>query len=266
VCYTRRMPAPDVLLLSDLSYAESLRELTRRASGAVLDQDGLMLYAGPHPLPVLQNGVMRTDARLAPVEVVARADAFFAARRRGYSITVRAHADQDLADHLAAQGMTAFGESPGMILDRRLPDVPPPPGVTLRRVATDEDVESYVAVSRLAWATYGMPDDVTPAALGHRDVHLAPHIASFVAVLDGRPAAAAMSIVTHAVSGVYWVGTIPDARGRGLAEVVTRAAGNAGFDRGARLAALQASVMGEPVYRRMGYVTVTRYPFFVRAR
>ena len=73
-----------------------------------------------------------------------------------------------------------------------------------------------------------------------------------------------MVIVTHGVAGVYWVGTAPGARGRGLAELCTRAAGNAGFDLGARVAALQASVMGEPVYRRMGYVEVTRYPSFVR--
>ncbi len=30
------------------------------------------------------------------------------------------------------------------------------------------------------------------------------------------------------------------------------------------VAALQASQMGAPVYRRMGYVEVTRYPSFVR--
>ena len=60
------------------------------------------------------------------------------------------------------------------------------------------------------------------------------------------------------------LGTTPAARKRGLAELCTRAATNRGFDLGARVAALQASVMGEPIYARMGYVTVTRYPTFVQ--
>ena len=31
-------------------------------------------------------------------------------------------------------------------------------------------------------------------------------------------------------------------------------------------AAMRASVMGEPIYRRMGYVEVTRYPFMVQLK
>jgi predicted acetyltransferase len=65
-----------------------------------------------------------------------------------------------------------------------------------------------------------------------------------------------MALCSHGVAGIYWVGTVPDARRRGLAEIATRAAGNAGFERGMRVAALQASAMGYPVYLRMGYETV----------
>jgi hypothetical protein len=115
-----------------------------------------------------------------------------------------------------------------------------------------------------AYESLGLPGDIPPRLFADARALLAPHIVAFVASLGDVPAAGAMTIVTHGVAGVYWVGTTPEARGRGLAELCTRAVGNAGFDLGARIAALQASQMGEPVYRRMGYYEATRYPFFVR--
>jgi hypothetical protein len=108
-----------------------------------------------------------------------------------------------------------------------------------------------------------MPLDVAPAILTPACL-IGPHIVSFLAYVGEIAAAGAIVLVSHGVAGVYWVGTLPEMRGRGLAELVTRAAGNAGFDLGGRIAALQASVMGEPVYRRMGYVEVTRYREFVQ--
>ncbi len=73
-----------------------------------------------------------------------------------------------------------------------------------------------------------------------------------------------MVILTHGVGGIYWVGTTPAVRGKGLAELVTRAVGNVAFDMGARAVVLQASPMGDPIYRRMGYREVTRYPYYVQ--
>jgi len=258
------MTAADLIELSDLNYAEAMRDLSRRAGGVVHDEEGLVLFAGGHPLPVLANGVMRTDSRLGAASVLARARRFFAAQRRGFTVLIRAHADGDLAAAAAEAGLLGLGEMPAMVLDRRLGDAVPSRGVELRRVTTAADVAAYGAVMSAAYATYGMPADVLPGMLNSLATLCAPHIVAFVAWLDGTPAAGAMTVVTHGVAGVYWVGTTPEARGRGLAELCTRAAGNAGFDLGGRIASLQASPMGEPVYRRMGYVEVTRYPYLVQ--
>lgn len=255
----------ELIELSDLNFAEASRELARRAGGTVHDEDGVLLFAGNHPLPVLVNGAFRTGPQACDAtSVLARADAFFGARGRGYSVLCRAHADDDLATAAGAAGLLQFGDSPAMVLEQRLPDATPSGGVALRRVETEADARAFGEVMGLAYATYGMPVECGAALVGSLDVLRAPHVVAFVAEADDTVAAGAMVIVTHGVAGVYWVGTRPEGRGKGLAELCTRAAGNAGFDLGARIAGLQASVMGEPIYRRMGYVEVTRYPNFVR--
>lgn len=257
------MDRHQLIELSDLNLAEAYRELTRRAGGTVLDEDGLFFYAGAHPLPVLVNGMMRTDQRLSAAEALARARRFFSSRGRGFTVQLRAHADADLHAAATTAGHTSFGEPPAMVLDHRLPDADPPRGVSLNVVRTADDVAAFAHVNGEAYATYGMPRDTTPALFARAEVLIGPHIVAVVARVDDVPAAAAMTIVTHRVAGIYWVGTVPAMRGRGLAELCTRAATNAGFDLGARIASLQASPMGEPVYRRMGYVEVTRYPQLV---
>lgn len=258
------LDAAALLELSDLNYAEAMREFARRAGGTVVDDDGILLFAGAHRLPVLCNGVMRTDARRSAADVLTRAREFFAPRHRGYSVLVRAHADEAVQRAGADAGLVEMGAPPGMVLERRLPDAPPPPGVTLARVETPDDVAAFADVMGAAYGTYGMPPDVTPALFARPETLIGPHLTSFLARLEGRPVAGAVVLLTHGVAGIYWVGTIPEARGRGLAELCTRVAGNAGFDLGARLGVLQASPMGAPVYRRMGWVEVTRYPYLVQ--
>ena len=65
------------------------------------------------------------------------------------------------------------------------------------------------------------------------------------------------------MAGIGWVGTIESARRRGYAEAVTWAAVREGFRRGAAFANLQASVMGRPIYERMGFLTLTEYRVLV---
>ncbi len=56
--------------------------------------------------------------------------------------------------------------------------------------------------------------------------------------------------------------TVPEGRGKGVGAALTWAAALAGGAAGATRSMLQSSEQGEPVYRRMGYTTPTRYRQF----
>ena len=60
----------------------------------------------------------------------------------------------------------------------------------------------------------------------------------------------------RASRGIFCVGTLPHARGQGLGTSVTQAAMRAARQDGVRVAVLQASEMGRPVYERLGFDTV----------
>jgi ribosomal protein S18 acetylase RimI-like enzyme len=262
------MPEPldahALVVLSDLNFIEGNRELVRRAGGTVLDEDGLTFWVSGHPLPVLANAVVRTDRGVPAAQVLERGRRFFATRDRGFTVMLLGEPDAELGSVCAAAGLLQMGDMPGMVLDHRLATAPLAPGVTLRTVETEAHVAEFARVNGEAYATYGMPPDCAPAMLNRLDVLRAPHIVSVLAETGGKAAAAAMIILSHGIAGVYWVGTTPDARGKGLAELVTRTVSNAAFDLGARVVVLQASPMGEPIYRRMGYREVTRYPYYVQ--
>ena len=70
----------------------------------------------------------------------------------------------------------------------------------------------------------------------------------------GRPAAA-LSLALHDGDAYVWlVATAPEARGRGLAsELLRRALRAARDEAGATTTTLEATAMGEGVYRRLGY-------------
>src|SRR5215467_4231022 len=108
-----------LVALSDLNYIEANRELSRRAGGRVIDGDGLAFWVSPDPLPVLANGVARIDRRVPSTVVLEEARRVFAAQGRGFTVILLGAADADLAPPCEAAGLGRFGDSPGMVLERR---------------------------------------------------------------------------------------------------------------------------------------------------
>ncbi len=232
-------------------------------NGAVQEHGGVLLFASDTDFPVSMNGAFRTDEQTDAATVLAEANAFFGPRRRGYSVWIRDGRDEDLVAAASAAGLVEVLRTPEMVCLGRLPERPLPDGVDIRRVTNAADVRAFAAINDAAYAVYGMPPVLNTAFSAPARL-LSPHVVAVIAYVAGEPAAAAMTLASHGIAGVYWVGALDQYRGRGLGEAVTRAVTNAGFDLGARVNTLQASPMGAPIYLRMGYQSVFDYRVYVR--
>jgi ribosomal protein S18 acetylase RimI-like enzyme len=88
----------------------------------------------------------------------------------------------------------------------------------------------------------------------------------YIAHVDGEPAA---SVVSHDHDGdcsIWWVATVPAARGRGLAPGLMRRALADGRERGCQVTTLQATKLGRPVYERLSYRSLGAIEMWERRR
>jgi len=85
----------------------------------------------------------------------------------------------------------------------------------------------------------------------------------FLGYVDGEVAACGQLLRTADVAGVYAIGVRERFRRRGLGAAISAAVLAPGRELGCSIGVLQASPMGEPVYGRMGFETVTQYHLFV---
>ena len=80
----------------------------------------------------------------------------------------------------------------------------------------------------------------------------------FVASLDGVPVGCATVFLGAGVAGLYHVGTVQKARGKGIGKAVTLAALEHARDLGIRTSILHASKEGEVIYRQIGFEEVCK--------
>jgi GNAT superfamily N-acetyltransferase len=244
-----------------LNLVESSRRLFELDPAAELETGpGWLFGAGSYDHPTITNTVFRTDDELDPGDLIERARGFFGPRGRGFCVWTRdgVDADRGLAAACEAERIVPIYEMPEMVLDRRADESPLAEGVAVRRLDSAAQASEYWRIAGESYAELGFPPEVfTQYTDG--DGLLGEGVVAFLGEVDGEPAAIAMTIVTDGVAGIYWVGSLPAARGKGLGRAVTVAATNAGFGRGADLASLQASPMGRPIYEAMGYRTIYAY-------
>lgn len=204
----------------------------------------------------LLNGVLRVHNRPLD-EAIAEAKEQLAGSR--WFWWVGADSDDGTAEGLLARGAVHAAHLPVMAVDVTTVTGPELPAeLEIWPVTEPADMREYVA----AYAgPLGIDGDLDPVVrrevnFGYRDV------VRLAGVIGGRTVGTCTLSLGTDVGALYCIATDPEHRRRGIATALTREALRITRDTGRRIATLQASTAGEPVYRNIGFETVGGYDLY----
>ncbi|GAC1486700.1 MAG: hypothetical protein NVS1B1_02000 [Candidatus Limnocylindrales bacterium] len=218
--------------------------IAKRAGRRWLLSDGLSLADGGVPFAFVMNMVVP----LRPMpgrEIVDRAEAFY--EGRGFQVW-----SLWPVDGAPEAGLETLATNPVMVRTAT-PHRTPATDLVVTEVTDDAGMAAFERTVKSAFAFSELVQLLPSGAVFAPRTWGDPDLRFWVGTLDGRPVATACGAVSDGHVGVYAVGTVPDARRRGYGQVMTAAACGARTDLPAML---QASPMGLPVYRRMGFTEV----------
>jgi len=222
----------------------------------VLDSPQMLRICTGVPHPIV-NGVIRTQWGPAGLEdqIETTLDYFRSRQVPMMWMVTPSSRPANLASCLQAHGLMLGGTMPGMGIDLQiLPDsLPLPPEVTIDEVTDKPALQHWVQALSLGFGLSVEVVDVFARAsdmLGYGEQ--AP-IRNFVAYRKGEPVGTSTLYLGAGVAGIYCVAVLPEARQQGIGAAITAAPLQIARDLGYRIGTLQASKMGEPVYRRLGF-------------
>lgn len=175
-----------------------------------------------------------------------------------------ATASTTLCERLVASGLHAHSPMPGMVLSLDALTVPPiPTNVVIEEIRDTAGADAWCETLAVG---YELPHEAArlfgdaPKQQGFGD---AASLRLFLARQNGVPVACAMLHLADDLAGIYCVATVAEARNQGIGAAVTAEALDAGRRAGYRVGVLEASTMGLPIYRRLGFEEVCQIAIFV---
>ena len=216
----------------------------KAGGGAVIERDGLVASVVPiAPDSPTLNAVVALDPDRAVTKLKELDKRFTRAGIRRWGIWVDGSAET-ATRALKEAGLHMTASSPGMAAaldDLQLDEMRRPPDATTTDLAT---------VGRVNDLAYGNRD----ARLERTLAPLAPNLLrAYEAHYDGSAAAVALALDNDGDCGISFVATAPHARRQGLATQVMLRVLQDARQRGCTTTSLQATELGEQLYRALGY-------------
>ena len=244
--------------LSDWNYETSMTwQFGTSETGEVVNRrDALIVSCG---LPVDEHNWTFPRGPLRDVDaMVEYAVSYFEARRLGHCFQVRDGLEKELAPRLDAAGFRIGESTPVMVMAPIREQPGSLPELEIRRVATVQDLGRF---RETAFDGFGLPVPAAKLFLTE-DMFALPTVRFYLGCMDGEPACSVALVATGEVAGIYWVATREGFRGRGFGTAMTWAAIRGGLELGCRIASLQASKSGRPLYEAMGFAHTGSYRRF----
>jgi GNAT superfamily N-acetyltransferase len=224
------------------------------AGGSTLELPGVAVSIVPAMLDrSVVNCVVYDDAAALEDQLETVAAAYDEAGVLAWTVWVH-ESDERAQAALSAAGSVLDGEPMGQARD--LEGVEQPAGGELDLVEhpTPEDFDPVVE------AAYGWPGFAKAMPGFPAGFH------PYVALSEGRRACCLGTFDCDGDTGIQLVGTVPEARGRGLAGGLLSKALVDARERGCTTTTLQATKMGYPVYSRLGYRDFGRVQMWERRK
>jgi hypothetical protein len=190
-------------------------------------------------------------------DLIARLDRFYGEKPGGPWLLGSGWPSPDLSQW----GLQLLDQQPLMVRlpGAALPDAPPE-----LRIVEAINPAILADCERVAIAGFAITE-LQPVRLGSLfDARaLGGPLRIWVGYLGDRPVTTAAVFADGAVNGIYVVTTLSEVRGRGYGTAVTAHAIAASAP---VPAVLEASAIGQPVYRRLGFADVVRYDMWMKPR
>jgi hypothetical protein len=257
------VPSPEDLAAIDRNAAGMLTTAMRAVPDGWVREDDSLVVCGA-PFGIATTNVAMVLGPTTPAAIAAATGREFAARGVPYSVWTRDHADQELSAALEAHGWGRVLAAPTMTCHARdLVQPAMPRELRLEWVRTERDRAAYQEVMEAAWGIYGIERSAIGPFFGRLEALEGPVVQAVLGWVGSEAVTGAVLYRLYGVAGIGWVGTLPSASRRGYGAAVTWQAVATGLARGMRFASLQASPLGEPVYRGLGFRTASYYHVFV---
>lgn len=209
-----------------------------------------------HPIPNSATLLRPLDAAQVP-GLIERVSRFYGAGQGAPWALWSAWPTPDLQ----TWGCHLIGQPPLMV---RPPGGAVPPAPLDLRLVEAADATTLADFEAVFINGYPLPElqPVQGGALYDTRV-LGGRLRLWVGYAGDRAVTTAAAYLDDEVTGIYCVATLPEARGHGYGAAVTAQAALADP---ARPAVLQASDLGYPIYKRLGFAEVARYDLWVAPR